>query len=382
MSTEAPAPPRSADTPVAELSTFLDHALPRFRAEWGTDQDDTFDAMMAWQRILAEGNWVAPAWLVEHGGRGLTPAERIACEQELWRRRAPMIAGTLGVKNVGPTIAHWGTPEQRAHLPRILDGSEVWCQGFSEPDYGSDLAGLRTSAVSDGDDVVVNGEKIWTSAGLRATHCQVLVRTDPSAPKHKGISALLVPLDLPGIERRPIRQMDGRAEFASVIFTDVRVPVTALLGPRDEGWRVTMTTLGHERSGVASFATRVEEDTLDLLDRARTAGPLDPAMRHELVRRYIDGRLLGLMGRKILTALAAGVEPGPEQSIIKLAWSVSAQRLAATDFDLAGIAATAGLEPRRTALFLRAPSMTIAAGTTEIMKNILGERVLGLPREP
>ena len=243
-------------------------------------------------------------------------------------------------------------------------------------------AGLRTSAVTDGEDFVINGEKVWTSAGVRATHCQVLVRTDPDAPKHHGISALLVPLDTPGIERRAIRQMDGRAEFASVSFTDVRVPASALLGPRNEGWRVTMTTLGHERSGVASFATRLEEDALALLDRAHAAGALEPVMRHELVRRYIDGRLLGLMGRKILARLAAGVEPGPEQSIIKLAWSLAGQRLAATDFDLTGVAATAGLEPTASGTVPSPPAMTIAAGTTEIMKNILGERVLGLPREP
>jgi alkylation response protein AidB-like acyl-CoA dehydrogenase len=367
-------------TAAEEIDSFLGAALDRFHAEWG--DNDSFEAKLAWQRILAEGRWVAPAWAVEDGGRGLGVADRIACEEVMAARRAPMIAGTLGVKNVGPTIAAWGTPTQKAHLPRILDGSEIWCQGFSEPDYGSDLAGLRARAEHDGDDYVITGEKIWTSSGLRATHCQVLARTNPDAAKHHGISALLVPLDLPGIDRRPIRQMDGQAEFASVAFNGVRVASSSVLGPVDQGWRVTMTTLAHERSGIASFATRFEEDTIALVDRVRGAGLSDPVFRDELVRRYIDGRVVGLLGRKVLAALSAGVEPGPEQSIIKLAWSLAGQRLAETEFALAGLPAIAGLAPAVTSALLRTRSMTIAAGTTEIMKNILGERVLGLPREP
>jgi alkylation response protein AidB-like acyl-CoA dehydrogenase len=209
-----------------------------------------------------------------------------------------------------------------------------------------------------------------------------LARTDPDAAKHHGISALLVPLDLPGIERRRIRQIDGEAEFASMHFHEVRVPSSAMLGPVNEGWRVTTTTLGHERSGVASFATRLEEDTIALVERVRDGAPLDSVQRDALMRRYIDGRILGLLGRKVLTALSAGVEPGPEQSIIKLAWSLAGQRLAEAEFSLAGMPAIAGLSPVETKGLLTSRSMTIAAGTTEVMKNILGERVLGLPREP
>jgi alkylation response protein AidB-like acyl-CoA dehydrogenase len=365
-------------TPAEELATFLAEALPRFRAQWG--DDDSFEAHLGWQKVLAEGQWVAPAWPLEHGGRGLGSADQIACEEVAAGAGAPMIAGTLGVKNVGPTIAIWGTPEQKTHLSRILDGTEVWCQGFSEPDTGSDLAGLRTRAVLDGDQFVINGEKIWTSAGLRATHMQLLCRTDPSADKHKGISALLIPLDLAGIDRRPIRQMDGRAEFAAMVFDDVRVPSSALLGPINDGWRVTMTTLAYERSGVAVFATRLEDETMRFLDRLRASGPLDPVLREEVIRRYIDGRILGLLGRKVLVALVAGKQPGPEQSIIKLAWSLARQRLAEAEFAVAGIGATAGLAPEVTQAFLTSRSATIAAGTTEVMKNILGERVLGLPR--
>jgi alkylation response protein AidB-like acyl-CoA dehydrogenase len=365
-------------TPDQELAAFLGEALPRFRSEWG--DDDSFEAHLAWQKVLAEGHWVAPAWPVEHGGRGLGSADQIACEEVVAASGAPMIAGTLGVKNVGPTIAIWGTPEQKTHLSRILDGTEIWCQGFSEPDIGSDLAGLRTRAVLDGDQFVINGEKIWTSSGLRATHMQLLARTDPSAAKHKGISALLIPLDVAGIDRRPIRQMDGKAEFAAMAFDNVRVPSSALLGPINEGWRVTMTTLAYERSGVAVFATRLEDETMRFVERLRAAPPLDPVLRDEIVRRYIDGRVLGLLGRKVLAALVAGKQPGPEQSIIKLAWSLARQRLAEAEFAVAGIAATGGLAPEVTQAFLTSRSATIAAGTTEVMKNILGERVLGLPR--
>jgi alkylation response protein AidB-like acyl-CoA dehydrogenase len=367
-------------TPAEELDAFLTPALARFRDEWGSS--DSFEAKLAWQRVLAGERWVAPAWPVAEGGRGLDVTDRIACEEVMAAHRAPMIAGTLGVKNVGPTISAWGTPEQKEHLPRILDGSEIWCQGFSEPDFGSDLAGLRCKAERAGGDFVITGEKIWTSAGLRATDCEILVRTDPEAPKHHGISVLLVPMTLSGIDRRPIRQMDGAAEFASVNFDGVRVPATALLGAENDGWRVTMTTLAHERSGVAAFATRLEEDTVALVQRVAADGSIGPVERDQLMRCYIQSRIVGMLGRKVLAALSAGVEPGPEQSIIKLAWSLAGQRVAQVEFALAGLGAIAGLAPTQSQAFLRTRSMTIAAGTTEVVKNILGERVLGLPREP
>lgn len=369
-------------SPAEELADLVDSTLPSFRAAWGHDHDDSWEVRMAWQLVLADEGWVAPSWPVEHGGRGLTPAERIAADEVLATRGTPVIASTLGVKNVGPTIAAWGTDEQKRHLPRILDGTEIWCQGFSEPDHGSDLAGLRCAAVRDGDDFVVNGEKIWTSAGLRATHCQLLARTDPAAAKHRGISALLVALDTPGIERRPIRQLDGRADFVSISFTDVRVPAIDLLGPENDGWRVTMTTLAHERSGIAMFATRHEQEVADYIETMRRRGVADPTRRQELMRRFVEARILGAQGRAVLIALAEGREPGPEQSIIKLAWSLAAQRFAATRFDGDALPASVGLAPADLDRFLASRSMTIAAGTTEVMKNIVGERVLGLPREP
>ena len=366
--------------PGDELRLFLDEAVPRFRAAGA--EPGSFEERMAWQQILAEGGWVAPAWPIEHGGRGLATADRIECDEILASSGTPLIAGTLGVKNVGPTIARWGSDEQKAHLPRILAGVEVWCQGFSEPDAGSDLASLRTRAVIDGDDFVIDGEKVWTTQGLRATHCELLARTDPDAPKHAGISALLIPLELPGIERRPIRQITGDVEFASMSFHEVRVPHSCLLGPLHEGWTVTTSTLAHERAGVAMFATRHEAEVVALADTCTgDAGwALDPVARQLLMRRYIDARLIGLVGRKILATLVQGGTPGPEQQVIKLAWSLGEQRLGEARATLAGPALMAGGAPVAEHALLQSRASTIAAGTTEVMKNLIAERVLGLPR--
>jgi alkylation response protein AidB-like acyl-CoA dehydrogenase len=368
----------AAASPAAELRGFLAEAMPRLRREW--PDLETFEARLAWQRILNEGRWAAPAWPVELGGRGLDPVERVRCDTELAAVGAPMVAGILGINNVGPTLAAWGTDEQKHSLPRILDGTEVWCQGFSEPDAGSDLAALKTSARQMGDEFVVNGQKVWTSNGMQATHCMLVARTDPSAAKHAGISVLLVPMDTPGIERRPLRQITGESEFAEVFFTDVRVPATALLGPLHDGWRVTMTTLGFERAGVIAMAAKLEHDVMDAV-RQMSGRVRDPLVRAELVDRYVEARLVGLLGQRALAQLEAGAPPGPAQSVIKLAWSQASQRLGETV--LAGEGAyglVGGHDGAATSPFLRGRSATIAAGTTEVMRNILAERVLGLPK--
>ncbi len=369
-------------TPAEELSGFLDEELPAFEQQWGGDRG--FAARLDWQQRLHRGGWVAPSWPVELGGRGLGVADRVACDLELGRRKAPTIAGILGVNNVGPTLAMWGTEDQKAHLPKILSGEELWCQGFSEPDAGSDLAGLRTQAVRDGDEFVVNGQKVWTSQGLEATHCELLVRTDLDAPKHKGISVLVIPLDLPGIERRPLRQITGEAEFAEVFFTDVRVPVASLLGPENDGWRVTMTTLAHERTGVVTMSSLLESDVRTLLaDHARDGDrPVGEGLRDELVQRYVEARVLGMMGQESLAKAVAGGMPGPEQSVIKLSWSLLTQRISETRLAVEGLPALTGAAPSVVSSFLGSRAATIAGGTTEVMKNILAERVLGLPKEP
>jgi alkylation response protein AidB-like acyl-CoA dehydrogenase len=277
----------------AELRTYLDAVVPGYRAEWGTDE--SFEAALAWQRLLADGGWAAPSWPVWAGGRGLDVVDRVQCDTELAAVDAPMPAGVLGLNNVGPALILFGDEAQRASLPRILTGEEIWCQGFSEPGAGSDLAGLSTRAVITEDGFLVNGQKVWTSQGMQGTHVMLLVRTDPAAPKHKGISVLLVPMDAPGVERRPLRQITGESEFAEVFFTDVRVPRSALLGPLHDGWRVTMATLGYERSGVISMAAALQREVEVLVQGLRID---DPLLRDEVVCRWMDARLTGLLGAR------------------------------------------------------------------------------------
>jgi len=369
--------------PAQELSAFLDDALAAFVEKWGTDR--SIEARMDWQRTLNTERWVAPGWPEEIGGRGLGVADRVACDLLIGERKAPPIAGILGVNNVGPTIAAWGTDEQKQSLPRILDGSELWCQGFSEPGAGSDLASLRMSAVRDGDEYIVNGEKLWTSQGLEATHCQLLVRTDPDAPKHKGISALAVPLDLPGIERRPLRQITGESDFAQMYFTDVRVPVSCLLGPENAGWMVTMTTLAHERTGVIAVSASLEAEAASLIRRHRVDGesPLAPALADELVQRFVEARVLAMMGEDLLHEADedSAAAPGPGPSLIKLSWGQLSQSLAATRAAIEGFDGLS-VEPYTPGyLYLNSRASSIAGGTTEVLKNVLAERFLGLPRE-
>ena len=370
----APASVAGPDSPAQELRAYLEKVVPGYRAQWGAGS--SFEAALAWQRLLAEGGWAAPSWPVEAGGRGLGVVDRVACDAELARVDGPMAAGVLGLQNVGPALILFGNDEQKASLPRILRGEEIWCQGFSEPGAGSDLAALSTRAVIDGDDFVVNGQKIWTSAGMHATHMMLLARTDPAAAKHRGISVLLVPMDTPGIDRRPLRQLTGEAEFAEVFFTDVRVPRSALLGPLDDGWRVTMTTLGYERSGVISMAARLQREVEQLVAGLRVQ---DPLLRDEVVRRWIDARLTGLLGARALAGMGEGGRPGAEQSVIKFAWSRATADLGETLLRLQGSDGLLGGDPA-VFRFLSSRSSTIAAGTTEVMKNLLAERVLGLPK--
>jgi alkylation response protein AidB-like acyl-CoA dehydrogenase len=367
-------------TPAAELAAHVARLLPEHRRKWG--DDDSFTARLDWQAALHAVGWIAPHWAAEFGGRGLDIVDQVACDRVLAQYRAPDLAGVLGVNNVAPTLMRYGTPEQRAHLHGIQAGTEVWCQGFSEPGSGSDLASLRTRAVLDegAAEFVINGEKIWTSEGMEADYCMLLVRTDPDARPHKGISALLVPMDSPGITRRPITQITGEGGFAQVFFDDVRVPRSALLGPLHEGWTVTMTTLSFERVGVIMMAGRLEQTILDVL--AELAGrELDQGVRLELAHRFTEARLLGLLGQRALGRIAEGGAPGAEHSVIKHAWSLAMQSVGASHLAALGLDGISG--PSLTsaqAAYLRSRAATIAGGTTEIMRNILAERVLGMPR--
>ena len=368
--------------PREELRAVLDEIVPRHRERWG--DADEWEGLVEFQRELGARGWSAPAWPVAIGGRGLGVEDQIDCDKEFRRAHAPRRIAVFGTNNVGPTIAAAGTPEQKVHLGRILSAEEVWCQGFSEPDAGSDLAGLRCRAERDGDDFVVNGTKVWTSIGLWASHCMLLVRTDPTAPSHRGISALLVPLDLPGITRSPIVQANGEADFAEMHFADVRVPVAALLGPLNEGWRVTMTTLGYERAGVIGLAGDLVDEVDQFLHEQATRGTLTATRRDQGVALYSRARILAWLGERALVEDGRGPNGGVS-SLIKLAWSSLGQAFAEYAADVDGLGAIAGesrASIRSGDRLVSSRSNTIAGGTTEVMKNIIGERSLGLPREP
>lgn len=365
-----------------EFAALVDEALPAHRAEHPTDD---YASRLAWQQRLHAAGWIAPHWPEEFGGKGLGIVDQVEYDRVLGSRRAPVtFAGVLGLNNVAPTLMRFGTPEQKTHLAKIQSTEEIWCQGFSEPSSGSDLASLRTRAriEGDGDDreFVISGQKVWTSEGMEATHCLLLVRTDPDAAPHKGISALLVPLDTPGITRRPITQITGEGGFAEMFFDEVRVPGSALLGPLNEGWMVTMTTLAFERAGVIMMASRLEQEVEDVF--AEFDGEeLSDSSRIALLDRLVEARTLGLLGQRALMTIARRGAPGPEHSVIKLVWSRVAQAIADTRLSVAGplaLAGEAGAAARSGALGSRA--MTIAGGTTEVMKNILAQQVLRLPR--
>lgn len=366
-------------SPSEELASFLRVEWPAFQARW--PDPTAWEAKLDWQRTMQRERWAAPTWPEEYGGRGLGILEMLACDEVLGTFGTPILPGVLGLKNVGPTLIAYGTAEQRAHLSKILQAEEIWCQGFSEPGSGSDLASLRTSAELDGDDFVINGQKTWTSSGMYATHMELLCRTDSTAPKHRGISALEVDMSSPGIEVRPIRMITGEAEFAEVFFTDVRVPITNLIGPLNGGWGVATSTLGHERAGVAAMAGRLEQEVRELI-ATHQAPSLDPVLADELVDRFVECRVGGFLGDEMLSRLAAGDPPGPEQSVIKLMWSEAAQHVSSTRTAIAGLGGLDdGFSAGASREYLVARQMTIVAGTTQIVKNLIAERILGLPRD-
>ncbi len=343
-------------------------------------------AHRTWNAELVDAGYGAIAWPAEYGGRDADILQQLAYNEEMAAARAPGPVNAIGVANIAPAIMAYGTSDQKQRFLRsMLRGDELWSQGMSEPDSGSDLASLKCSAVRDGDDFVVNGQKTWNSNGDVADWCQLYVRTNAEAPKHQGITALLIDMTTPGVEARPIKTMAGDAGFSELFFTDARFPASALLGQVDAGWSVATNTLSHERAGVASMYLSVRQQFDDLLHAARTPGEdgtraIDsPVNRVALMRRFEETRNLEFLARRTLDAALSGQQPGAEGSVIKLAWSTTSQRLSMTAVDVLGLDA---LDGRWAASFLGSPSLTIAGGTTEINKNIIGERVLGLPREP
>ncbi|HWF15294.1 MAG TPA: acyl-CoA dehydrogenase family protein, partial [Acidimicrobiales bacterium] len=364
----------------AELRDWLTEHLTPDVVEAGERQMEggSLEVLRAWNRTLADGGWAAPAWPVEHGGRGAGVDKQLAYMEETNRLRAPGPVNVIGVSNIAPAIMQFGTPEQQARfLGPMLRGDEIWSQGMSEPDAGSDLASLRTAAVEDGGDFIINGQKTWNSLGHYADWCQLYVRTDPSAKKHAGITCFLVDLRTPGIEARPITTMAGGQSFAELFFTDARVPRAAMLGPLHGGWGVAMTTLGHERAGVARLHLSLARRLGDLLDDPRAnEGRRDPVLRQRLARIYASIRCMRFLTERSLSDPSAA---GAGGSLAKLSWAHCDQELADVAVDLIGLEALrAGDRWADNLLGVRQAS--IAGGTTEINKNIVGEHVLGLAR--
>lgn len=380
-----------------EVRAFLDANLP---TGWGTrgfqgprDEAGRIELQRTWQRRLHEAGLAAIAWPVEHGGRDAGFVKQLLYNSEMARRRAPDPINRSAIAYIGPTIIQWGSAWQKERfLPTILSGEEIWCQGFSEPGAGSDLAAIRTRAERDGDDLVVTGQKVWTSKAQFADWCYVLVRTDPSAAKHLGISCLLVDMRSAGITVRPLRQLSGRSEFNEVFFDEVRVPLRCLVGTLNDGWRVARSTLRYERAGL-SRTTRIERRLDILLDLAREltvdGKPLlgDPVVRDTLARFAVKVEALRSISTRVSAASLSGREPGPEVSIAKLLTSELDQAMADYGMDLAGpLAALVRESPHAlkhgnvplSYLVMRAA--TIGGGTSEIQRNVIAERVLGLPR--
>jgi alkylation response protein AidB-like acyl-CoA dehydrogenase len=346
-----------------------------------------------WSRQLYDAGYAGLTWPKEYGGAGAPYSHQAILLEEAARAETPEHIGLIGIGMAGPTIIAHGTAEQKGRfLPKILSGEEVWCQGFSEPGSGSDLASLKTKATLDGDHFVVNGQKVWSSFAHFADFCLLLVRTDPAAPKHKGLSYLLADMHAEGVEVRPLRQITGEPEFNEIFFTDVRVPMANVLGQANDGWRVAMTTLLHERGtlGVALTA-RLEVAVRKLIalaleeKRNGRGAADDPLTRDGIARQWIELQALKLTNYRALTRLVKTGVPGPEGSIAKLFWSESNQRLTKLAVEMLGPRAQLdGSEGTWNGFWqyaqLRSRGNTIEAGTSEVLRNIVAERVLGLPR--
>ena len=377
-----------------EFRAWLDTNVP---AEWtgggstGSEDNDAYiQYLHDWQRKLYEGGWAGISWPKEYGGRGATLMEQSIFQAELARANAPQLIGTIGLSLVGPTIIAMGTEEQKSgYLSKILSGEEIWCQGFSEPNAGSDLAAVGTKAARDGDDFIVNGQKIWTSFAQMADWCLLLVRTDSDAPKHKGITCLLTDMHSEGISVRPLRQMSGDSGFNEVFFSNVRVPAAQILGEVNKGWTTGIAALMNERANLGAGIQVVFKRNLEaLIERSRTIerngrpASEDPLVRQKLAQAYLELEILRLNTDRSLTSLSKTGIPGPEGSTQKLYWSEMNQRTQQAAQEILG--PYGQLKDFDNGMweyaYLRTRGNTIEAGTSEIQRNIIAERVLGLPK--
>jgi alkylation response protein AidB-like acyl-CoA dehydrogenase len=362
-----------------ELRTWLDANHPGREPE-GDDAGFTF--RRAWQRKLHDAGWAGVSWPTEYGGRGATLVEQAIYNEEFVRAQAPSAANVLGLAMGGPTvIAHGSEEQKRRYLEPILSAEEIWCQGFSEPGSGSDLASVKTKAVRDGDDWLVTGQKVWTTLAHHAKWCMLVARTDPDAPKHQGLTYFLMDMEQDAVQVRPLRQITGEAEFNELFMEEARIPDDNIIGGEGNGWAVAITTLMHERATLAfGLQVAVKLSLRQLIDEANESGACaDPQVRDRLAQLYIEAEVLRLNAYRGLTAIMRNGVPGPEGSLGKWQWAEVNQALTELAMDVRGPRAVLQ-DDTWTYRFLRARANSIEGGTTEILKNIVAERVLGLPR--
>jgi alkylation response protein AidB-like acyl-CoA dehydrogenase len=379
-----------------QLRTWLEanrQFAPGAVSNMARETEGQWEARVRWHKKLNEGGWVAVNWPKQYGGRGATVMQRVIFREELGRLHLSEPMTGMGIGLLGPTLMHWGTDDQkRRHLPAILKGEEIWCQGYSEPGAGSDLASVQTRAVEDGDYFVVNGQKVWTSVAHHADWIFALVRTDPDAPKHKGISYLLIDMHTPGVTVRPLVQMTGGRGFNEVFFEDVRVPRSNIVGEQNNGWQVAMTTLMFERGGGAGQGGTLAEvrelaDVARRLPRNGGSAWDDSSVRQKIAEFASEALALKYTGYRQLTRQLKGMPPGPEGSMMKLCGTELALKIASFAMELLGpysqfeYGAPFAVDHGRWSFrMLAARGPTIFAGTNQIQHNIIGERVLGLPK--
>jgi alkylation response protein AidB-like acyl-CoA dehydrogenase len=381
------------------LRTWLTDNLPK---EWGTttfvpeDEEARAQFRIAWERTLYRGGWSCINWPKKYGGREATLVEQAIYAEELARAKAPELVNIIGKNLAGTTLLHHGTEAQKARfLPGIISSEDIWCQGFSEPGAGSDLASVRTRAILDGDHFIVNGQKVWTSFAQYSKWCFALVRTNPEVKKHAGLSFLLIDMKSPGVSIRPLRQISGENEFNETFFDNVRVPVENLVGDLNGGWKIAMTTLAHERGPEDALGRQIRfKQELDLLlaslseaKRGRKRVIDDSHLRQRLGQSIIELEIMRLNSLRAMSQYINGMPRGPEASIIKLYWSHAAQNLYETALDALGpLAPLGGRDSLSVAAgrfqlsYLQSRAFTIYSGSSEIQRNIIGERMLGLPK--
>jgi alkylation response protein AidB-like acyl-CoA dehydrogenase len=389
-----------------KVQAFLAEKLP---ARWGglgaLEGDDIAAFVTEWRKTLFEAGYLAPGWPTEYGGAGLSALEQVVIAEEFAKAGVPTGGpnDVFGIQMLGNTLLQWGTEQQKEYyLPRILSGADTWCQGYSEPNAGSDLSNIGLRGLLDGDEWVLNGQKIWTSAGQLADHIFTLVRTDPEAPRHKGISFILVDMRQPGVEVRPIKMISGASEFNEIFYTDATAPKDEVVGGVNNGWAVAMTLLGYERGeAAATVPIRFQAELDRLLLLAKQYGTADdPVIRQRLADCYAKVQIMRYSGMRVLTTFLHGHQPGPDAAISKLYWSeyhkvvteLSLDILAAYALIPSGRGPSTAFQtddagaPNSTAswvgTFYNARAGTIYAGSSQIQRNIIGEMVLGLPKEP